>query len=95
MDGDHLVPAVEACPGELVPDVDAQAAALPEDTKTFLPHEKKIFEIVMKGLSEADLFLDPVILDVPVGWGSDNEGDTGILEFGHGPAVPDDDPGCG
>ncbi len=92
--GDDPVAAIEAGPGELVPDVHAQPPPLVQDPETFLPYTVQVTQVFMQALPEADLARGPVVLDLPVRRGGDGQLNDAVCQLRHAPAVGIVQHGC-
>ena len=59
--------------GKLVADVDAETAAGMQHPLAFVPDKVQVIDVALVTLMKADLVLRPIVLELPVGWRSDNK----------------------
>ena len=67
MEGDDFVPSIDQSAGELVADVDAQAASRTQHTGALRPDTSEVIEILVETLTVADLSFRAVVFYLPVG----------------------------
>jgi hypothetical protein len=83
----YLIPAVIYGTRELVTYIDAQPASIVQYAKALRPNQIQIVDITFVTVIEPYLILSPIVLKLPVGWGSNNQVNGTVGYFAHLTAV--------
>ena len=86
-DGDYFISPIINRPSELITDIDAQAAAVVQNTVAFFPCEVKIVDVLFVGIMKANLLNIVVILELPVRRRRNDKMDGLIRNLRHGTGI--------
>lgn len=91
---DDLVATIHDGARELLPDVRTKPPPLLENAGTLVPDARRVVQVFVERLTEPDLSLCTVILDLPIGRRGHDEIDERVAEFRHRAGVRPEQP-CG